>query len=474
MKKKASSFQCFSVSMSLPRAIIFFMTFHICKPTSAQFKVIGPDQPVTAIVGQETVLPCHLSLNTSAENMEVRWFQYEPQTFVHLYHNGKDQYRQQMPEYRGRTELLKDGLMDGHVSLKILNTRPSDEGPYHCSVTDGISYAEAILELRVAGLGSAPQITFENYQDGGIRMVCRSAGWFPEPGVLWRDESGQNLTALSGTRSKREDGLFETEISIIIYEHSHRNLSCWIRNNLLNQIKESAVFISAFCFSDPFFPKVNPWMVALCVMLVVLFGFILLTVYLLKIKRDLQQKLEWRRIMSHPEKVILDPDTAHPYIILSEDGKVIGRGPRWQNWPDNPKRFTTLPCVLGSEGFTSGRHCWEVEVGDVGDLWALGVSRESVKRKEGIGRDADDGIWAVEQYLRKCRAMTTSKWVPLGQVPRRIWVVLDCDEAWVEFVNGDTDTLMYTFSQASFAGEKIYPWFWLEYITEEPQLRLCH
>lgn len=94
------------------------------------------------------------------------------------------------------------------------------------------------------GLGSAPLISVEDYQDGGIRVVCRSAGWYPVPEVLWRHASGQQLPSLSETKSQKGDGLFETENSIIIKHHSNQNLSCCIRNNFINQTKESAVYIS--------------------------------------------------------------------------------------------------------------------------------------------------------------------------------------------------------------------------------------
>uniref|UniRef100_A0A674JP41 Ig-like domain-containing protein n=1 Tax=Terrapene triunguis TaxID=2587831 RepID=A0A674JP41_9SAUR len=117
----------------------------------AKFRVIGPRAPVTAILGQETVLPCHLSPRMSAANMEVRWFRSDFVSFVHLYRDGTDQYEGQMPEYRERTELLKAGLTDGNVPLRILNIRLSDEGEYHCFVQDDTFYEETILELLVAG-----------------------------------------------------------------------------------------------------------------------------------------------------------------------------------------------------------------------------------------------------------------------------------------------------------------------------------
>nr|XP_048674646.1 butyrophilin subfamily 1 member A1-like isoform X1 [Caretta caretta] len=267
------------MSTSLPHLVIFFITYHIHKLESAEFRVMGPGHPVTAILGENIVLPCHLTPRMSAENMEVRWFRSEFFSVVHLYHGGKDQYGKQMPDYHGRTELLKDGILDGNVSLQILNIRRSDEGQYNCFVQDGSFYEEALLELKIAGLGSNPLISVESHQDGGIRMVCQSAGWYPEPKVLWRDLSGQELPSLSEAKSLGDSGLFETENSIIIKERSNQNLSCLIRNTILNQEKESTVYIA-----DSFFPRVNPWMVALSVILLVLFGFIGLTVYLFKIK----------------------------------------------------------------------------------------------------------------------------------------------------------------------------------------------
>ncbi|KAG6920564.1 myelin oligodendrocyte glycoprotein, partial [Chelydra serpentina] len=139
------------VSSPLPGFIIFFLTCYVHRMESAKFTVIGPPEPVTAILGQEAVLPCHLSPRMSAANMEVRWFRSEYLSIVHLYRDGKDQYERQMPEYEERTELLKAGLTDGNVPLRILNIGRSDEGLYFCFVQDDTFYGETVLELRVAG-----------------------------------------------------------------------------------------------------------------------------------------------------------------------------------------------------------------------------------------------------------------------------------------------------------------------------------
>ncbi|XP_025051155.1 putative selection and upkeep of intraepithelial T-cells protein 1 homolog isoform X9 [Alligator sinensis] len=266
-------------STSIPGLIIFCTSFYIQKLESAQFSVIGPDQPVTAVVGQDIILSCHLSPRMSAENMEVRWFQNNFETYVHLYRDGRDYYEQQMPKYQKRTELLKDGIMDGNISLKILNIERADEGQYNCFVQDGITHDETILDLHVAVLGSVPLISVEDYQDGGIHVVCQSAGWFPEPKLVWRDPSGQHLPSVSETKAQKDNGLFEAATSIVIKEYTNSSLSCWIRDKYLSQGKESAVYIS-----DQFFPWVNPWMVALIVILVILSGFLVLIIYFCKLR----------------------------------------------------------------------------------------------------------------------------------------------------------------------------------------------
>ncbi|CAM5103757.1 unnamed protein product [Natator depressus] len=414
----------------------------------------------------------------------------------------------QILEFQGRTELLKAGLLDGNVPLRILNSRRSDEGQYRCFVQDDTFYEETVLELQVAGLGSAPLISVEGHQDGGIRVVCQSAGWYPEPKVLWRDLSGRHLPPLSETTSQGDNGLFETQTAIIVKEHSNQNLSCCIRNTILNQDKESAVYIA-----DSFFPRVNPWIVALSVILVVLFGFIGLTVYLFKMKGKLteevgKQVLEiskrdieidkqnkeiskqdaeiskrdieigkrdieigWRRSVVPIEEVnvTLDPDMAHPQLVLSEDGKCVRRREVWRV-SDNPERFDTERWVLGCEGFTSGRHYWEVEVGD-GGFWAVGVARESVSRKGWIRISPEQGIWAVQQWGDQYQALTyPATTLPLTQVPRKIQIFLDCERGQVTFFNAGNEALIFTFPPASFSGERIRPWLWVEAVS---QLTLC-
>uniref|UniRef100_A0A8C5TFR7 Uncharacterized protein n=1 Tax=Malurus cyaneus samueli TaxID=2593467 RepID=A0A8C5TFR7_9PASS len=108
----------------------------------------------------------------------------------------------------------------------------------------------------------------------------------------------------------------------------------------------------------------------------------------------------------------LDPDTAHPRLALSQDGKSVWWEDTRRAVPDHPKRFDSSRCVLGREGFGSGRHYWEVRVG-TGAAWAVGVAKESVRRKGRISVKPEVGIWAVGQCGSQCQALTS----PLSPSP---------------------------------------------------------
>ncbi|NXW65244.1 MOG protein, partial [Eurystomus gularis] len=129
----------------------FLGSLHLLQLGSADFRVVGPGHPLHATVGQDIVLPCHLSPSMDARSLEIRWIRYQFSEIVHQYQNGQDQHWEQMQEYVGRTELDKDGLSSGILDLRIVGLRPSDEGQYVCTVRDAASYGEATVDLEVAG-----------------------------------------------------------------------------------------------------------------------------------------------------------------------------------------------------------------------------------------------------------------------------------------------------------------------------------
>ncbi|KAF0032805.1 E3 ubiquitin-protein ligase TRIM35 [Scophthalmus maximus] len=155
--------------------------------------------------------------------------------------------------------------------------------------------------------------------------------------------------------------------------------------------------------------------------------------------------------------ITLDPNTAYSWLSLSSDLTSVANGGSRKQLPDNLERFGHFVFVLGSEGFTSGRHAWEVEVGDKGD-WMLGVVRESIDRKGRISGCPEGGFWMISHYESEFAAMARPS-IPLhleGQLTR-VRVQLDYESGEVTFSNPVSMTPIYTFT-GRFT-EKMYPFF---------------
>ncbi|XP_067228060.1 E3 ubiquitin-protein ligase TRIM39-like isoform X2 [Chanodichthys erythropterus] len=180
------------------------------------------------------------------------------------------------------------------------------------------------------------------------------------------------------------------------------------------------------------------------------------------LNKQLNEKLiqtELKFVQKFAVDVTLDPDTAYPRLILSDDGKQVSDGGIHLDVPENPKRFDAWFCVLVKQGFSSGRFYYEVQVkGKTG--WTLGVARESINRKKHTWLSPENGYWAVTHWNENQYSARGNPLVSLSQrvKPEKVGVFVDYEEGLVSFYDVDSRSHIYSFTGQTFT-DKLYPYF---------------
>ncbi|XP_016053286.1 PREDICTED: putative tripartite motif-containing protein 75 [Miniopterus natalensis] len=165
-------------------------------------------------------------------------------------------------------------------------------------------------------------------------------------------------------------------------------------------------------------------------------------------------------IQKFREEVTLDPETAHPNLLVSEDRKSVTSVRKEQRVHWNPKRFLVDPVVLGSEGFACGRHYWEVQVGDKPE-WAVGVCKDSLtKERKQFPPRRKGKCWMIQ--LRNGDYVAQGS-VPVALVlkekPRGIGIYLDYELGQVSFYSLNDMSHIHSFMDTF--SEVLKPYFYV-------------
>ncbi|XP_073480463.1 E3 ubiquitin-protein ligase TRIM39-like [Aquarana catesbeiana] len=133
--------------------------------------------------------------------------------------------------------------------------------------------------------------------------------------------------------------------------------------------------------------------------------------------------------------ILLDGNTAHNNLQISDDRKTVSRSDRNQIRPKTPERFLYWSQVLSSRSFSSGRHYWEVDVGG-SDSWRVGMCYPSIERRGGeslIGYNKKS--WGLDRTGNQYGVIHDSKCVPLPTniSSNRVRIYLDYEVGRISF-----------------------------------------
>ncbi|XP_026117378.1 erythroid membrane-associated protein-like [Carassius auratus] len=343
--------------------------------------------------------------------------------------------------------------------------------------------SESLMKDFIIVVGHPPVITVDGFDhSGGLHLQCESEGWYPEPDLEWLDSEGVSLSSETKETHRNTDR-FSVKHTTTVH-HSDDKIHCRVK--LRHHMLETLIISSSNMFSSW---RTSVIMISVAVVLSVIAG-ILIAVFARKnrdydqlqneqrrLQHELDQHLQLLKtiipkalthLRTHKVNVILDADTAHLRLIVSDDGKQVryGKNRQTERVDGGKDRFDDYLGVLGKDGFSSGCFYFEVQVKGQ-TRWHLGVTRESVRRKGLINLSPEDGYWTVGLFGGEYRAYESSTVsLSLSVNPQRVGVFVNYEKGLVSFCDVESMSHISSFTNQSFH-EKLNPLVSLGYGRNE-------
>ncbi|KAM6960329.1 butyrophilin subfamily 2 member A2-like [Tautogolabrus adspersus] len=353
-------------SLEWHMCLVVALSSSLCNTAPDSLGVVARS-PISVLRGHTTTLPCWLNPPQNAESLEVRW--YRPDHFdspILLYHAKKFENATQEASYRGRVSFgLKDavsgGLTTGDVSLKLTNVTLEDAGEYTCYVSSDQVYESSSVSLIVTQTGTSPFLSPVWREDHMVNVSCEAEGWYPEPSLRWSDPK-QAQSSKNTKYSKDSSGLLSVHSWILV--SSSTEVSCSVG------LSGAEAKWARMRLEKP--PQAEPgssdggW-IAFGLLLIMVLAVLGVYFYKKRVKKSQSSKSD------NVEVDILPPDLSsynyvnvtlgnvdHPYlkvkngIVRDAEGKGLPVGPN----------ATCHTAITGTPGFSSGKHYWEVSIGN--------------------------------------------------------------------------------------------------------------
>ncbi|XP_014011916.2 butyrophilin subfamily 2 member A1 [Salmo salar] len=478
--------------------LLTFLVVFDATSSAADLSLIVPPDPVVASAGDDIILPCHLSPQSSAVDMDIRWF--KEGDFTNPLYLYKSRMGEEGKGYKGRVSLLTQELERGNISLLLKNVKVSDRGRYKCQASRLDWIQEPAVVLQVRKQGSVPRISMRKHHRVFIQLSCSSENWYPEPHMLWTDRSGKEITSAETERPKQKDGgdLYSITSHMRIRMDQLEGVTCVVMSKGKGTILESALLQ----MTEEFYLSSMPDRVYISAFIIPVFlALVCITasmLYVLHQRRALQEKLKpmngvktklketenekvqclaklsekdklmeitgkipdavWTLMLHHHADVTLDPDTAHPRLTVYEKNKCVKFGDlRKESRTETGKRFEEKRCVLGVKGYDTGKHYWEVDLGEK-TQWSVGVAQDPENRGSNIQMIPENGYWSIRLDNGELKTVEqSSKVLPIELKPFKLGVLVDYEGGNIVFFNVEKKCHIQSFT-GTFT-KKLYPFF---------------